>query len=453
MGQQPSNQPEAVITGMGLVTPLGNDCRENFRRLRKGETAIADTVYQDRPSSLPPATRVENFQLPPCDDPRLRSQMKFLNRGSLLGLAAACEAMAQAGLQTSNTPDHRKALYIGSGDSTMVGYEFLYPATCKALDNDTGEIDPSILNATALREAPPFFLLESMHNNLFSFVSAFFQLKGPNTTLASFSPCGAQALECACRAIRLGLADMALVIGCTTWTTDIILHEMREMGMLAQGDGKGSSFRPLDQRAKGFVPGEGGAAVVVEDPGKARARGARILGAVEGTAHCTEAFDGKEDFPPAITFRSMALALKEAKIDLHELSFINLHGIGSLRQDRSELQSVQELSKNGNSRIPLCALKPYTGHLGAASDLGEIVLGLMSLGEGFIPATPRFRTSEDAFRGLAIADEHRPARGNRFLSAAYGWGGQSVCVVARGESHAGAPEKRRVKKRGREETR
>ena len=111
--------------------------------------------------------------------------MKFLNRGSLLGFASAREAVSQCGMQISMIPPERRALYIGSGDFTKVGYDFMFQATKDGSGGKWEEMDYEKLNRSTLDTVNPFFLLESIYNNLFSFLSAYFEFMGPNTSLAS----------------------------------------------------------------------------------------------------------------------------------------------------------------------------------------------------------------------------------------------------------------------------
>jgi 3-oxoacyl-[acyl-carrier-protein] synthase II len=125
----------------------------------------------------------------------------------------------------------------------------------------------------------------------------------------------------------------------------------------------------------------------------------------------------------------MRSVLEDAAIDLRDLSFLCPHGSGSKKGDRSELASIRDLCEERGSDIPITGLKAYTGHLGAASDLAEVIFCLRSVREGMIPATLHFREADREFRGLRISGKHEPCERGPFLSLSYGIGGQSSAVV------------------------
>ena len=166
----------------------------------------------------------------------------------------------------------------------------------------------------------PFFLLESICNNLFSFLSAFFEFMGSNTTLASHSPHGGNALELACRSIVHGKADVALAVGCGNWITAIPLYEMEGLGILSRCRQGIHSYRPFDRRRDGFIPGEGGAALFLEAADIAKKRGAKIWGKIEGFGNCIEFIkDQSMTVPSHVMSRNITLALEDAGCDLGDL--------------------------------------------------------------------------------------------------------------------------------------
>jgi 3-oxoacyl-[acyl-carrier-protein] synthase II len=279
----------------------------------------------------------------------------------------------------------------------------------------------------------PFFLLESISNNLFSFLSAAIQFMGPNTSLGSLSPCGAHAVELACRRIRTGQADAALAVGCGSWVTEIPMYEMEGLGILSKCRYGAASFKPLDRARDGFIPGEGGAALLIEDAETAEGRGAKILAEIKGTGNCTEFPQGKGlSVPEHVSKSSIQAALEEGCMDLGDLGFICPHASGTRKGDRSELNSISEILGSRKSRVPVCALKPYTGHMGAASDICEIIIGIKAINDGRVPGTPNFSKPEAAFEDLAISASIMEAGGNCFLSISYGIIGQSSCILVEG---------------------
>lgn len=420
-----------AITGMGMVTALGPDLRENLAGVRAGRTGIGPLEGSEGwPERLRYAGRVG--ELPQLGEigRKLMSQMKFLNRGSTLGFHSAREAVEGSGINLEDVRPDRRALYVASGDFTNIDYAFLYPAIKDATGGKWEDIDWAKLNASTLGKVNPFFLLESIANNLFSFLSAFYGFMGPNTSMSSLSPCGSNAVELAARAVAQGRADAALAVGCGSWINEVSLLELDGLGVLSRSKNGASSFRPLDARRDGFVPGEGGAALLLEDEEKARARGARILGRVKGLGNRIEHTGGWGfAIPDRVNARSIEEALDDAGLKPAELSLIITHGSATQKGDRSELGSIAAVLGDSGKKVPLCALKPYTGHMGAASDVAEIVFGVEALASGAAPGTPNFEAAGEDFGDLRISAAEQPCEGKDLLSISYGVGGQSSTVV------------------------
>jgi len=418
---------DLVIAGMGLVTPLGIGVAENWENLKQLRTGLSCDPHEGHPGSLHYSGTVAAFDIEGGIPPRLAKEMKFLTRGSLLGLAAAREAFSEARIDIDATAPGRRALYIASGDTTMVGYDFMYPATREITE---GKIDFERLNRAILDKVNPFFLLESIKNNLFSCLSASLEFMGPNTSLALDSPGGSTALELAWRSIRHGHADVALVVGCGNWITEIPRYEMEGLGILSRCRDGAQSFRPFDRRRDGFIPGEGGAALFLVAADAVRRQDGATYGMIRGVGNTIESrgIEGMR-VPERVSAESMRSALGEAGVDPGDFAFVCPHGSGSQKGDRSELRSIRQVFGSEASRLPICGLKPYTGHLGAASDLAELIFGIKAIREGFVPATLNFRKSEREFEELRISGSHQPSAGTCFLSTSYGMGGQASSAV------------------------
>lgn len=428
-----SGQREVVITGMGLMTPLGIGVEKNWEGLQAMKTGISHYPQEGAPRFLQYMGKVHEFEADKDISHKLLGQMKFLNRGSLLGFAAAREALTQSQTDFGDIPPYRRALYIASGDMTKVGYDFMYPAVKDGSHGRWQEMDFEKLNTSCLGKVNPFFLLESILNNLFSFLSAFSEFMGPNTNLASHSPCGGNALELACRSIMFGQADIALAVGCGTWLAEIPLYELEGLGILSRCRNGIHSYRPFDRKRDGFIPGEGGAALFLEASERAQKRNAPILGEIRGFGNSEEfSNDQTISVPARVNARSISQAIEDAGCDPADLAFISPHGSGSQKGDASELRSIIEVFGERMSTIPISGMKPYTGHLAAASDIAEVILGLKALQHTMVPATLNYAQSENEFSELMISGSHQHSDKDCFLSVSYGIGGQSSCVVVQG---------------------
>ncbi len=420
------NQNRVAITAVGMVSPLGMDaatCWDNLKRARSG---VGHYPREGVPETYQYQGRVDD----PCDVPddvsrQLTSQIRFLNRGSLLGLAAARQAFLSSDISREQVSPSRRSLYIGAGDFTSVGYEFMYPAMKVASDDQWQRVDQARLNQAAIDLVNPFFLLESLNNNLFSFLSAYLEFTGSSTAMSAQSPCGSNAVELAYRSIRQGRSDLALAVGCGNWLSDIPMYEMKGLGLLSNCRQGADSYRPLSQGRDGFIPGEGGAALLLENYDAALARGAQILGVVSGVGNT---LSGKPDkglgVEPAAYIEAVNSALRESGRTRSELGFFIAHGSGTRKGDGAELEALSEWLGGDPDALPVTALKAQTGHMAAASDVAEIIYGLMALRDGMVPATHNFNGLETGYAPLAISDRSQPLSNPRFISMSIGVGGQ-----------------------------
>ncbi len=424
---------EVWITGAGLLTSLGAGVEENWRALRAGERGVArhrDAESESLPENFLYHGRVVGHEDPPDAPPGLSSQRKFLNRSSILGLHAAAEAVARAGLDMSEAPPERKAVYVGSGDFTRVGYSDFYAALRRTAGERWDFPDAPALNEAALHSVSPFFLLEGLPNNLFSYLSAVYECMGPNGSFSSLSSCGAQALESCERALRLGEADVGLVVGCGSWAHPVVLLELDGLGVLSRAKEGAASFRPFDRRRDGFFTGEGAAALTLEAAESARARGAKPLGRVLGAANSQEGSPERSiPVPGEAAGFSVESAMADAGLAPDDLAFILPHGSGTPQGDAGELSALMGYLGEAKEAVPLAGWKPCAGHMGSASDLAEIVLGLRALREARLPPTPGFERADAAFAALRIPREECALSGAAFLSLSHGIGGQSSATV------------------------
>lgn len=424
------SEREVVITGVGLTSSLGKNTGENWNSVKDMKTGIIHDPKDALPDYLQYIGRVPEYLLPQDIAPKQIGQMKFLNRSAVFGFCAAGEAVSHARETIQDTEPGRRALYVAAGDFTKISCDDIYPAIKDATGNKWESIDYAKLNASGLNKVNPFFLLESLNNNLFSFLSAYVEFMGPSTSLASLSPYGGNALELAYRTIRQNKADVALAVGYGSWINDIILYELEGLGILSRCKRGSASFRPFDVNRDGFITGEGGAAIFLESYEKAKQRGANILGRIKGVSNAIEFSPGhKFSVPEKVSKRSVLSVLEDASCSVSDLAFIIPHGSGTQKGDRSELNSLMEIFNEQKADTPVCGLKPYTGHMGAASDIAEIIFGIHAVRERTVPATLNFHAAEKSFSDLKISASPRQCEKDQFLSVSYGVGGQSSTVV------------------------
>ena len=241
---RPVRDDDAAITGLGLVTPKGP------------RTVGAD---QDPADTREAALVDEPWLREPVPEEHA-AQAKFLNASSQMAVTAVREALSKAALPPGPTPDPRRGLFLAQLDWTPIEYADFRPAFADATDEFTKAWTAEALNRATLRKLNPFYLLDTLNNNAYSFVTALLGWMGPGTSLSGSSSPGFLAVSMAVRAIRRGDADAMLAVGAARWSTPVARLEHARR-------------RPANQDAT-VVPGEGAAAVVLEPFGAAKARGA-----------------------------------------------------------------------------------------------------------------------------------------------------------------------------------
>jgi 3-oxoacyl-[acyl-carrier-protein] synthase II len=425
------NEQGPAITGMGVISSLASSLEGHWQQILQRATGIAELGGADLPRALRFAGRaMQDETLPPDTPPEVLKQGRLISPSSRLGLRAVDEAVRDSGVDLSGIAPARKALYIGAADYSKREYRDFYAAFREAGVAADGALDTERINRATLHTVDPFFLLEGLTNNLVAFVSRRYQLQGPNVTLASHSPCGGQALELAVRSLLQDQADVAIVIGTCVWSPFVSLFDLNALGLLSQCNDGSASFRPFDRRRDGFIAGDGAAALVLEPAERARARGARILGSIRTAASFTDAGATTSlGVSVETAARTLATALDDAGLRARDLAFILPHGSGSREGDRVELLTIAELLDGDRTATPISGMKPYTGNMGAASDLAEIAFALTALGHGLAPATPNFQITDSGFEGVDVIAEHRRVTGRHVLAMTQGLGGQSLAIV------------------------
>jgi 3-oxoacyl-(acyl-carrier-protein) synthase len=416
-----------------MNSPLGNNTDMTWKAIREGRRGVTHHPPQNG-STLPDHFsfygQIDGLEDPPQVPPKLSSQRKFLGRGSILGLYAVEEAIAHASLDMAAFEPDRKSLFVGAGDFTRVSYLDFYQAVKSQAGPGWKTPEITGLNEAALHRVNPFFLLEGLPNNIFSYLTALYEIMGTNGSMSSLSSCGSQALESCERAIRWGEADVGLVVGCGSWIDTYVRFELDGLGILSRALNGVDSYRPFDRRRDGFFTSEGAAVLVLEAAESAQARGARPLGRIRGTGNAQEVTTTHHLAVPSLAVsRVCRVAMGDEEISPADLAFILPHGSGTKKGDQLELRGLMSYLGEDGNQIPIAGWKPYTGHMGSASDIGEMILGFRALTEGALPPTPGFERAEREFGGLNIRSEECPVQGEAFLSLSNGLGGQSSATL------------------------
>jgi len=410
-----------VVTGLGVVSPLGLGAERSFSALISGRSGISRLErvdVSDLPSKI--AGQVPRGSEPGEYDPLRLASAKELRRYDefiLFALAAASEAVADSGWQPeSEEARERTGVLIGSGIGGL----------------------PSIAeNAVKLdREGPrrisPYFIPGSLINEASGVVSIRYGFKGPNHAVVTACATGAHALGDAARLIAAGDADVMLAGGSEAATCRLTLAGFAIMRAMSTGfnDQPTEASRPWDRARDGFVIGEGAGAVVLEELAHAKARGARIyaelLGyGLSGDAYHLSAPDPRGDGAR----RAMAAALKRAQLNPEQVDYINAHATSTPVGDPVEIAAVKALFGPHAKRVAMSSTKSATGHLLGAAGAVEAIFSILAMRDGVLPPTLNLNEPDPECDLDLVPREARQKRIRYALSNSFGFGGTNAALL------------------------
>jgi len=415
-----------VVTGSGLVTALGFGVAECFTGLLAGQSGIVETADAALDSGCalaafvpPPYLRVE-----PPDD--LRTQVKFLNGAGELAAQAAFEAHGNSGWAESDVPGEDCGLWLSQIDGEDWSCVAFRAAVMEATEGLTLPLDAESLNRSSVKLTKPFFLLDSLKNNAFSFLARWWDLRGANTSVSGFAGGTLGLLDLATRSLARGDQTRALVVGAARLATGVARRDL-----LLQGLSRpvvAPAYRPLDQNGTGCAPGEGAAALALECFSTARLRGAEPQAAILGYgASCGAPLTDDLAAPCAETIRSAAeRALTQAEIEVGDLLGVVVPALGLPETDGAMLDAVA--AQPAAESTPIVAWRGATGHCGLASELAEVVLAGESLRRGCLPGTVGLVDPLPTFGGLRPTNSIEGS-GRAMLVIAAGLQGEVSAVV------------------------
>jgi 3-oxoacyl-[acyl-carrier-protein] synthase II len=404
-----------VITGLGAVTPLGNDAETSWKNLVAGRSGAADiTQFDSSNFAVHFACEVKGFDPTEFID---RKQARRMDRFAHLVVAAARQAESDAGLSIEAEPDR-----IGAAIATGIG-------GLKAFQDCHSELlerGPDRVN--------PFSIPEIIPNMGAAWVSMQLGTKGPLSSQCTACAASNMAIGDGLDAIRLGRADVMLCGGTEAPITEVGIAGFSAMRALSRrNDAPEKASRPFDTGRDGFVMGEAGAVVVLEELERARARGAKIYAELLGygvssdAQHITEPDPSGEN--PA---RAMTMALGDAGVDPGEVDYINAHGTSTPLGDAAETRVIKlALGEENARKTPVSSTKGATGHCLGASGAVEAMFSILAVERGVLPPTINYEDPDPECDLDYIPNESREADVRIAVSNSFGFGGHNATIVVR----------------------
>src|SRR5712691_488827 len=400
-----------AVTGLGAVTPLGNDARSTWRAALAGESGI-DFIRSFDASGFPVriAAEVKDFDPSTAASPR---EVRKLDRNVLLALAAAREAMGDAGLDGFDPA--RVGIVFGSAIGGFLGIMEQHDVL---LERGHERVSPNFL---------PNVLVDSASGQL----AISLGIRGPNYAVVSACATGSHAIGEGAELIKRGGADAVLAGGGEACLHPLILAGFTAMrGLAVEDEDPPRASRPFDATRAGFVMGEGACVFVLEELEAAQARGARVYAEVLGYGASNDAHHMAQPEPEATGVADMMrAALRRADIEPERVGYINAHGTSTPLGDLAETKAIKDVFGAHAYDLAVSSTKSMMGHTFGAAGAIEAMMCALALHEGVIPPTINYRHPDPDCDLDYVPNEAREAKIDVALSNAMGLGGHNGCVL------------------------
>ena len=413
-----------VVTGMGMVTPLGSGVETTWSRLLAGQSGavrVEDFDVSDLPSQI--ACRIPRgdgadgtFNPDRSMEPK---EQRKVDEFIVFAMAAADEALADSGWTPASEEDScRTGVLVGSGIGGIGGI-----------------VEAGVtLHEKGPRRISPFFIPGRLINLASGYVSIKHGLKGPNHSVVTACSTGAHAIGDASRLIALGDAEVMVAGGTESPVSRIALAGFAACRALSThfNDRPKEASRPYDRDRDGFVMGEGAGIVVLEELEHAKARGAKIYGEVIGYGLSGDAFHITAPAPDGDgAYRCMKAALNRAEVDPTEIDYVNAHGTSTPLGDELELGAVERVMGNAAGGLTMSSTKSAIGHLLGAAGAVEAIFCLLAMRDGVVPPTLNLENPSVETPIDLVPLQAKQKQVNVALSNSFGFGGTNASLVLR----------------------
>ncbi len=409
----PVSERRVVVTGIGLVSPLGVGTDANWQAVLAGKSGIVPITRFDTARY---ATRIAG-EIPDFDPFRFidRKEARKMDRFIQYALAAADLAVADSGLAPAEIEGDRTGTYVGSGIGGI----------------GTIEDTHRVLMEKGPERVSPFFIIQVVVNEASGHISIRYRAKGPNSATATACSTGTHAIGDSFRIIARGDADIMITGGAESPITPLSLAGFSNMKALSErNDEPAKASRPFDARRDGFVMGEGSGVIIIEELGHALRRNARIYAEIAGYGMSADAFHvtaPSADGDGAI--RVMRQALEDAGVGPGDVQFINAHGTSTPYNDKTETLAIKTVFGAQAAKIGVSSTKSMTGHLlGAAGGL-EAGLTSLCLFHQVMTPTINYEFPDPDCDLDYVPNQARPAEIVHALSNSFGFGGTNGALL------------------------
>ena len=402
-----------VITGLGSVSPLGNDVNSTWQNIIAGKSGVGQiTKFDTQEYKTTIAAEVKGF-----DGAALfgRREVRRMDLVSLYALAAAQQAIEDAGLEINDGNRDRIGAVIGTG---IGGIGTLFENVKTLLEQGPSRVSP-------------FLIPRMLPDTPGGMIAIHLGVRATNFAVVTACATGTNALGESAEVIRRGQADVILAGGSEASIVPVAIAGMIVMGALsARNDEPHRASRPFDADRDGFVMGEGAAVLVLESLDHAHGRGARILAEVTGYGSTNDAYHISA---PAENGAGAALcmqaALESANMTVEKIDYINAHGTSTDLNDKSETAAIKAVFGEHAYKLPISSTKSMTGHLLGAAGALEALFCVKAINEGILPPTINYETPDPECDLDYVPNKARPESVDHVMSNSFGFGGHNATVI------------------------
>jgi 3-oxoacyl-[acyl-carrier-protein] synthase II len=405
-----------VVTGMGAVTPVGNDVATMWRSLIEGKSGAAPITHFDATNfEVRFACEVKDFDVSQYMD---RKEAKRSDQFTQYAVAAATQAMRDAGFADGSgyDPDNTGVI-IGSGIGGLKIFEEQH----------------DVYRTRGPTKISPFFIPMFISDIAAGIVSMQFNAKGPNYATVSACATSAHAIGDAFRTIQYGDADVMITGGAEATVTPMAVGGFANMKALsARNDSPETASRPFDLTRDGFVMGEGGAVLILEELEHAKRRGARIYSEIVGYGATGDAYHLTAPAPNGEgAQRAMRRAMKDAALSTSDVQYINAHGTSTPANDMNETAAIKAVFGEDAYGLHVSSTKSATGHMLGAAGAVEAVICTLAINESLIPPTINYETPDPDCDLNYTPNAPATRQVDAALSNSFGFGGHNTTLAIR----------------------
>src|SRR6202158_3403891 len=417
-----------AITGLGLVTPVGNDVATTWNAVLTGKSGTATiSLFDASGFSTRIAAEVKGFDESNLDADR--KLIKFANRSHRFALAAAEQAIHDAGIAPTTATSERWGCAVGTG-MMGVAYEDLAGVQDQAAVD--GELHPDLLLQNEAANDPMVFCRSQASAGL-ALLTRCFGIRGYATSVHTACASGGQAIGTALQLIRRGSVDFALAGGFDSMISPVGLAGFCLLSAVsADNDTPERASRPFDATRNGFVLGEGAGFLVLEEWESARRRGAHIYAELAGDGNSLSSYRITDSPPDGDgPIQSMRSALSDAGATPADVDYINAHGTSTHMNDKSESAAIHAVFGSRVRDVSVSSTKSSMGHLIAAAGAVEVVICALAIEHGEMPINANLNNPDPDCDLNFVVGAPRKQRVRMTLSNSFGFGGSNRCVVLR----------------------